>query len=47
MEASTDLIHWTTEGVNQEGEILGLFITAVTEPDSQLRFFRLFVSEKE
>ncbi|MDB2499889.1 S8 family serine peptidase [bacterium] len=47
VEASTDLIHWTTEGVNQEGEILGLFITAVTEPDSELRFFRLFVSEKE
>lgn len=47
VEASSDLINWTTEDVDQEGEILGLFVTAVSEQDSELRFFRLFVSEKE
>lgn len=47
VEASSDLINWSTEGVDQEGEILGLFVTAVTSPDSDLRFFRLWVTEKE
>lgn len=47
VEASSDLTNWTTEDVDQEGEILGLFVTAVSEQDSELRFFRLFVSEKE
>ncbi len=48
VEGSNDLSNWSSAGINQEAEILGLFVTAVIEsPTRNPYFLRLVVSEKE
>jgi hypothetical protein len=45
-EASTDLNAWSSIGVEQEAETLGLFTTATLEDsDSEPRFLRLIISK--
>ncbi len=48
VEGSNDLSNWSSVGIVQEAEILGLFVTAVIESPTQNPYFlRLVVSEKE
>ena len=48
VEGSTDLTNWSSSGIIQEAEILGLFVTAVKESPTQNPYFlRLNVSDKE
>lgn len=48
VQTSTDMVNWTTAGVTQMAEILGLYITAEVEAPagSEQRFLRLIVSDK-